>query len=148
MIPGGLDHPPPVQKRNLPVARHAPIKAKVLCFSKPVGNMVVQNTTAGPHQLCRQIMFPPQGVGINGEADVMAFIQLVENVERLAKAGNQRPEAAHHGMKRFEGEPDPMPARQRGRGVETLDDHAPYLFDIEAGLPGQRQILEAAGDQN
>jgi len=41
-----------------------------------------------------------------------------------------------------------MPARQRGRGVKALDDHAPCLFDIEAGLPGRRQILEAAGDQN
>ena len=45
--------------------------------------MVVQNATSGARKLCLQIMLPPQGVGIDGKADIVTLAKLVENIQRL-----------------------------------------------------------------
>ena len=40
-ISGSLDHLPPVQQSNLPVARHSPVKSQVARVGQPVGHMVI-----------------------------------------------------------------------------------------------------------
>ena len=148
MITGSLNHPPPFKQCDLPVAGHPAVQPQVPRVGKPVGNVVVQDPVAGAQQFRLQIMFPPQGVGVDGKADIMTLIKLVKNIERLTKAGHHRPESAHHRMQGLERQPDLILAGKVCRPAKQVDNHVAGPVDAEASLPGRRQIIEPAGDQH
>ena len=90
-------------------------------------------------------MLPPKGVGVDGKADVVTVVKLVENIERLAKAGDHRTKAAHHRVKGLKSKPDPVVGGKLCCRTKPVNKQAAGMFDAAAITSG-RQIFKSAGD--